>query len=179
MHPFKHFLTITRHRHLVMKYGFKLGIGFQTLRHDLSKFSWIEFSNGAKYYQGTRSPNDAERATRGYSLAWMHHKGRNKHHYEYWIDVNPLTKKYEPIAIPNKYLKEMLCDRIAASKIYKGKEYNNSSAYDYFMTHTGRINMHPSSAIIMEKWLKMLKDEGEKKTFKFIKQNYPNKRKKI
>ena len=61
MHIFKHFHTITKNRHIVMHYCFKLGIGVQGLRHDLSKYSPTEFFNGAKYYQGTRSPNDRER----------------------------------------------------------------------------------------------------------------------
>ncbi len=74
MHPFRHFLTITRHRHKVMILCFRLGIGFQGLFHDLSKYSWIEFKAGARYYQGTRSPNDREREVKGYSSAWMHHK---------------------------------------------------------------------------------------------------------
>ena len=44
---------------------------------------------GAKYYQGNRSPNEIERREKGYSAAWLHHKGRNKHHLEYWIDYSP------------------------------------------------------------------------------------------
>ena len=175
MHIFKHFHTITKHRHIVMHYCFKLGIGLQGLRHDLSKYSPTEFFNGAKYYQGTRSPNDREREVKGYSEAWMHHKGRNKHHYEYWIDVNNETHLYGPVPMPIKYLKEMLCDRIAASKVYLGKKYNDGSAYDYFMSHTARAAMHPESSKIMENWLEMLKDKGEKETFKYIKENYKNK----
>lgn len=172
MHFFKHLYTITRHRHLVMKYAFKLGIGGRGLVHDLSKYSPVELFNGAKYYQGTRSPNDKEREVKGYSEAWMHHKGRNKHHYEYWVDVNTATNNYEPVPIPIKYLKEMFCDRIAASIIYKGKKYTDASPYEYFITHMGRSRMHPQSSAIMEEWLVMLKDQGEKKTFKYIKMYY-------
>lgn len=172
MHFFKHLFTITKHRHLVIKYCFKLGIGWQGLFHDLSKYSPTEFINGAKYYQGVRSPNDKEREVRGYSLAWMHHKGRNKHHFEYWIDVNNNSHQYEPVPIPIKYLKEMLCDRISASIVYKGKNYNDGCAYDYFITHIDSIGMHKESRKIMESWLLMLKEKGEKATFKYIKENY-------
>ena len=105
----------------------------------------------------------------------MHHKGRNKHHTEYWIDLNNETGKYEPIEMPNRYIGEMLCDRIAASKVYLGKKYNNGSAYDYFMSHTARAGMHPESSKIMESWLKMLKKKKKKETFKYIKENYKNK----
>lgn len=74
-----------------------------------------------KYFQGTRSPNEAERELNGYSLAWMHHKGRNRHHFEYWIDVDPVEKIYKPVKMPLRFLAEMFCDRVAASKIYRGE----------------------------------------------------------
>ena len=87
-HPVKHFITITKHRHRVMRHCFLAGIPFQGLFHDLSKYSLTEFIPGAKYYLGDRSPNEAERAEKGYSAAWLHHKGRNRHHYEYWMDYS-------------------------------------------------------------------------------------------
>ena len=71
-HGFEHFKTITHHRHLVMKNCFKVGLYKQGLMHDLSKYSPVEFSVGAKYYQGTRSPNNAEREATGLSFAWLH-----------------------------------------------------------------------------------------------------------
>ena len=37
-HPIKHFITITKHRHLVMKLCFKMGLYKQGLLHDLSKY---------------------------------------------------------------------------------------------------------------------------------------------
>lgn len=174
MHIFKHFFTITKHRHLVRHYCFKLGIPWQGLIHDLSKYSPKEFFSSAKYYQGTRSPNDKEREVKGYSESWMHHKGRNKHHYEYWIDVNLNSNEYEAVKIPIKYLKEMFADRIAASRIYKGKDYTDASPYEYFITHTAIKNMHHESSKIMAEWLKKLKNDGEKSTFKHIKQHYKN-----
>lgn len=85
MNFIKHFCTITKHRHQVIKHCFKVGIGFQGLFHDLSKYSLFEFIPGVKNYQGTRSPNEAEREINGYSAAWLHHKGRNKHHFEYML----------------------------------------------------------------------------------------------
>ena len=85
--PFRaHLHTVNRHRRLVRHYCFKLGLVWQGLTHDLSKYSPTEFWRGVKYYQGWRSPNDQERLENGVSLAWLHHKGRNRHHFEYWID---------------------------------------------------------------------------------------------
>ncbi|MBQ8828170.1 MAG: catalase, partial [Clostridia bacterium] len=100
MHFIKHFMTITKHRHIVMLHCFKAGIVWRGLMHDLSKYSPTEFIPGARYYQGTRSPNAKERELFGYSKAWIHHKGRNRHHYEYWRDFNPATKKCEPVEMP-------------------------------------------------------------------------------
>ena len=81
-----HLRTVQHHRFLVLRHCWRVGLYWQGLTHDLSKFSPVEFSAGAKYYQGNRSPNEIERREKGYSAAWLHHKGRNKHHLEYWID---------------------------------------------------------------------------------------------
>lgn len=168
-HPIKHFVTITKHRHKVIAHCFKAGIGFGGLFHDLSKYSLAEFVPGAKYYLGTRSPNEKERELFGYSMAWMHHKGRNKHHFEYWVDLNMQTKKYEPVPMPLRYLTEMFCDRVAASKIYQGDDYKDSSALDYYKRGNARAKMHESTADILEEWLEMLARDGEEKTFAYIK----------
>lgn len=167
-HPVKHFITITKHRHLVMKHCFKAGIPFQGLTHDLSKYSPTEFILGAKYYLGTRSPNEAERNDKGYSSAWLHHKGRNRHHYEYWMDYNVQTKRMEPVEMPMKYFKEMFCDRVAASKIYQGKNYTNAHPLEYFSRAKDRIIIHPKTAALLEKCLTMLKEKGERETFEYI-----------
>lgn len=168
-HPIKHFITITRHRHKVMVICFKIGIGFQGLFHDLSKYSFSEFIPGAKYYQGTCSPNAKEREEKGYSKAWMHHKGRNKHHFEYWVDIDKESGLYGPVIMPLKYLKEMFADRVAASKIYKGKNYTNATALEYYLSKDAKLKMHPKTAKTLEEWLIMLKEKGEKQTFKYIK----------
>ena len=59
MKPWQHFKTITHHRLVVMGYCFRVGRIRQGLTHDLSKYSPTEFRIGARYYQGTRSPNAA------------------------------------------------------------------------------------------------------------------------
>ena len=163
---FRHLRTVTKHRNAVAKNCFRAGIPMRGLLHDLSKFSREEFFESARHYQGTRSPTEHEREVNGCSLVWMHHKGRNKHHYEYWVDVNPISKNYEPVKMPTIYLVEMFCDRIAASKIYKGKDYKDSSAYDYFMNSRARNSMHPETAKELEYLLTVLKDKGEKEGFK-------------
>lgn len=169
MNFFGHLSTIVKHRHKVMLHCFKAGIPLRGLLHDLSKFSPTEFIPGVKYFQGNRSPNEMERELFGHSSAWLHHKGRNRHHFEYWNDVSPVTKRYEPVKMPLKYFKEMFCDRVAASKIYQGKNYTDAHPFNYFDRGNARLYLHPETAALLEKCLIMLRDEGEKKTFRFLK----------
>ena len=166
----KHFCTITKHRHLVMKHCFQVGLCWRGLCHDLSKYSWTEFHSGILYYQGNRSPNAAEREDRGYSLAWMHHKGRNKHHFEYWTDLLPGTRDYSPVPMPTVYFVEMVMDRIAACKVYKGKNYTDGSALAYFEQGMESALMHPETKEQLHFLLTMLRDKGERETFRFIRQ---------
>ena len=164
-----HFRTITKHRHKVIEHCFKAGIPLRGLLHDLSKYTTAEFISGAKYYKGTRSPNEAEREVLGYSKAWLHHKGRNRHHFEYWTDYNPKTKRVEPVKMPLVFVKEMFCDRLAASKIYQGKNYTENHPIEYFLRGKPNRNIHPETSDLLEKWLIMLADKGEKATFEEIK----------
>lgn len=169
MKLWQHFKTITHHRILVMCGCFRVGLYLQGLTHDLSKYSPTEFLTGAKYYQGTRSPNSAEREEKGYSEAWMHHKGRNRHHYEYWTDMNRQTRNYESVPMPRKYLVEMVMDRRAACKVYQGKDYHPGSELEYFLRSRERELMHEKTKQELEFILTMLKNEGEKKTFSYLK----------
>ena len=168
MSAWKHFKTITTHKLLVMDGCFKVGLYKQGLLHDLSKYSPTEFSIGARYYQGDKSPNAAERAEKGYSEAWMHHKGRNRHHYEYWTDMSMATKRYEAVPMPLCYLVEMVMDRRAACMVYQGEKYTSASALEYYLKSKERNLMHPKTQRELEYILTMLRDEGEEKTFAYL-----------
>ncbi len=169
MHPLKHFKTITHHKLLVMAGCFRVGLYWQGICHDLSKYSPKEFWTGAKYYRGDRSPNGVERQEKGYSEAWMHHKGRNRHHYEYWTDMSPVTHCYESVPMPRKYLAEMVIDRIAACKNYQGKAYTDGSALEYLNGSHERKLLHPQTKRELSYILEMLRDQGEKETFWYLK----------
>ena len=170
MKAWRHFKTITHHKFLVMGGCFKVGLYWQGLTHDLSKYSPAEFLTGVKFYQGNRSPNAAEREVKGYSEAWMHHKGRNKHHYEYWTDLSLETRKYESCHMPRKYLVEMVMDRRAACMTYQGKNYTAASALNYYLGSKERYLMHPETQRELEYILTMLRDRGEKETFRYLRQ---------
>ncbi|MEE1024675.1 MAG: DUF5662 family protein [Acutalibacteraceae bacterium] len=168
-HPIKHFITITRHRHKVIMHCAKAGILYRGLLHDLSKYMPSEFICGAKYYAGDRSPNVAEREKYGYSKAWLHHKGRNRHHFEYWNDYSMETHRVEPVKMPLIYVIEMFCDRVAASKIYRGDKYTDSHPLEYFMSGKQTRVIHKETSDLLESLLVMLNEKGEKETFYYIK----------
>lgn len=169
-----HSLTINKHRLEVMRLCFKCGLIKQGLLHDLSKYSFIEFFSGVKYYQGYRSPIDAEKEDKGYSLGWLHHKGRNKHHFEFWLEKdyysNPLT--FKCLEMPLNYLLEAACDKIAASKIYKNDKYTDSSAYDFLMNGKDQYFMGPENSRRHKLLLEYLKDNGEEKALAYYKDLY-------
>ena len=168
----QHLKTITRHKWLVMKYCFSLGLYKQGLLHDLSKYTPTEFLVGAKYYQGTRSPNNAERQEKGYSSAWLHHKGRNKHHLEYWIDYSmEADGKMTGMEMPLKYVIEMFCDRIAASQNYNKENYTDKAPLEYFSRSKDHYMMHPATKKLLEELLTMLSEKGQKETVSYIRTN--------
>ena len=154
MHIWGHFKTITKHKLMVMKYCFRIGLYRQGLLHDLSKYSWTEFSVGCKYYQGNRSPNNAEREDTGLSTSWIHHYGRNKHHFEHWVDygINCDTI-IQGVPMPRKYIAEMVMDRIMKSK------------EKLWFVHK-QTNEH------LEFLLRMLAEKGEKETLYYIRNVY-------
>lgn len=169
-----HLHTVNSHRRLVRKYCFKLGLYRQGMMHDLSKYSPSEFIPGVKYYQdGHRSPNNAQREDEGVSKAWLHHKGRNKHHFEYWIDydVEGNSTILAGMKMPVKYVAEMFCDRVAASRIYNKDKYKDSDPLDYYIKGLGHYIMHPETDELLHNLLKMLADKGEEYTFAYIKAN--------
>ena len=166
----RHFCTITKHKWIVCQGCFQVGLYWQGITHDLSKYGLSEFLVGVKYYQGTRSPNAAERELRGYSTAWMHHKGRNRHHYEYWSDMSPVTKQYEAVPMPRKYLVEMVMDRRAACMVYEGEKYTDGSALVYFEKSRERLLMHENTRQELGYILTMLKEKGEKETFRYLRE---------
>ena len=127
---FLHLHTVNTHRFLVCRFCFMMGLYRQGLLHDLSKYSPVEFWPGVRYFQGNRSPIDAERKEKGYSLGWLHHKGHNRHHWQYWMDQKNGNQVYF-IDPPIRYVKEMVADRIAACMVYQKENYHPSSALEF------------------------------------------------
>lgn len=136
---FKHIKLVSKHKWYVFKFSIKLGIPFRGLMHDMSKFSPTEFWESVKYYNGAKSPITVSKQINGYSKAWLHHKGRNKHHLEYWVDNTAPEKT--PI-IPYKYVAEMICDKLSASIVYNGKNWTKSSQLEYWSKEKKKMQMN-------------------------------------
>ena len=155
---FRHVALVIRHKNKVLVHCIKCGLPFRGLVHDLSKFSPSELFESARYYQGNRSPIGACRRATGVSYAWLHHKGRNKHHIEYWLDpdcaVTPL--------MPYKYAVECVCDKLAATKTYAGKEYNTSMPMAHWQRYGNKVNGNPRTMAFIERVFADISLHGEK-----------------
>lgn len=163
-----HFIKICKHKKWVFYYCKKAGIPIQGLVHDLSKFSPTEFLESVKYYQGASSPIDACKKEKGYSNAWFHHKGRNKHHYEYWTDNFDYGGK--PIEMPLKYKKEMICDYMAAGRAYYGSKFTFEKEYEWWQNKKQKpLLMHEKDKAFVDNFFECCKKCGEEKAFRKLK----------
>ena len=167
-----HLHTINTHKREVMRLCFKVGLYNQGLLHDLSKFSPVEFLSGVKYYQGYRSPINREREIIGYSLGWQHHSGRNKHHFEYWVDKDYDNLSYYVIDMPFNYILEACLDKIAASKTYNKSNYNDAKPYDFLVHGKDKNMMGKNNFRRHKELLEYLKDNGEEKALQYYKELY-------
>lgn len=152
-----HLNTVLKHKYYVFKYSCKLGIPVQGFLHDMSKFSPTEFWESVKYYQGTRSPIDACKEQNGYSMCWLHHKGRNKHHYQYWIDG--IDQGGIPIKMPIKYVKELLADFLGAGRAYCGKDFTYHQEvlwWENKKKNNPNMLMHKETMQIIDRFMMLL-----------------------
>lgn len=161
----QHFKTITKHKWVVMMNCFHCGLYWRGLVHDLSKYGPTEFFSSARYFQGTRSPIDAEKEATGYSLAWQHHKGHNPHHWEYWID-NVGTYKNDPIKVPYKYVVEMICDWIGAGQVYSKEKWTQHEPLQYYNKVKSSRIIHPETERLILMFLNIIDKQGLKAFYK-------------
>ena len=155
---FGHLSTITRHKIKVTLLCFRCGLYAQGIKHDLSKYSFVEFWAGVRYYQGNRSPIDREKEVKGYSMGWLHHKGRNKHHWEYWLDNS--KNGIQPLEMPVHYVVEMFCDRVAASQLDMKDRYDGCSAPNYYRNGRDHVLIHPNTDQLILHLLTYLSEHG-------------------
>lgn len=101
----------------------------------------------------------------------MHHKGRNRHHWEYWLDNGNVKNGVIAIEMPVNYVVEMICDRIAASMTYQKENYTDASALEYFLNGYDRVMMHPNTKALTQHILEYLRDHGLDQTIAYIRHN--------
>ena len=167
---FGHLRTVLHHKKLVFIHSVKAGISLRGFFHDTSKFSPTEFINGVKYFtDGHHSPTVEERLKKGYSAAWLHHKGRNKHHFEYWTELNWHGNVFKAYEMPLKYVKEMFCDRLAATKTYLKEHYTDFAPLEYYLARDEQRLLHEKTASILGNALIILAQSGEKAAFDYLK----------
>ena len=146
---FGHLCLVMRHKWRVLINCTRCGLLWRGLVHDLSKLSPTEFFESVKFYQGNRSPIGVCRREMGVSYAWLHHKGRNKHHLEYWLDgdcpVQPL--------MPYKYAVECVCDKLAATRTYAGKSYTADLPLAHFRKYGNRVPTNQKSLDFIDRVL--------------------------
>lgn len=166
-----HFLKICIHKRYVFENCLIAGIPVAGLVHDMSKFAPIEFLEGVRYYQGDSSPINACKKDRGYSDAWLHHKGRNKHHYEYWQDN--FDKGGQSLQMPFRYALELVCDYIAAGKAYTGESFTYQKEYEWWLDKLHKpVAMHKQTKLFITY---MLKGMAKCNSNKLLKQKYARK----
>lgn len=156
---YRHFKTVMKHKAIVFNECRACGLFWQGLIHDLSKFSPVEFLPSAKYFQGDKSPITAQKIAEGYSIAWLHHKGRNRHHWEYWTDFGR-GGRVKSAEIPVRYVVEMVCDWIAAGKVYGKEKWTQSEPLDYYYRHREARYFHSETEKLVMKLLRCIKDNG-------------------
>ena len=179
MKAWQHLKTIWNHKKMVRKGCFKVGLYRQGIMHDWSKYTPVEFLVGCRYYQGNKSPNNAEREQKGYSAAWLHHKGRNKHPMEYWIDYSAKDDRMAGMRMPVRYVVEMFIDRVCASKNYQKDKYTDESPLAYYEKGKNHYMLHPETKRLLEKLLHMLAEEGEERVYAYIRSDVLKKKKRF
>lgn len=162
----KHLKIIHIHRKYVRNACFKMGLFWQGVMHDLSKYSPAELSI-AKYYSDTRSPHQNARDILGYSPSWIHHYHLNKHHHQFWYDDSE-DGQIIPMKMPYKYVVESFCDMLGASKAYHKNNWHTGMVLDYWNTKcTGKRIMHPASTELTDMLIKQLDKLGEETFFEW------------
>ena len=167
---FGHIGTVTEHKWRVLRNCIKCGLFWQGLVHDLSKFSPEEFFESVRFYQGNRSPIGVCRRETGMSRAWLHHKGRNRHHIEYWTDPDCAV---QPL-MPYKYAVECVCDKLAATRTYARGSYSPDMPLAHWNRYGNKVAGNPLTMRFIEEVFLDVRDHGEGYVLnkKYMKEKY-------
>lgn len=167
---FGHLSVVLRHKSRVFINCAKCGLIWRGIAHDMSKFSPTEFFESVKYFKGYRSPIGVCREEMGMSRAWLHHKGRNRHHIEYWLDPEC---KVQPM-LPYQFAVECVCDKLAATRVYAGKNYSPELPLKHWLKYGCKVNGNPKTMRFVEEIFIDVQNHGEKYVLnkKYMKKKY-------
>lgn len=162
-----HLKTVVSHKWYVFVECKRMGLFWNGVFHDMSKFSPSEFIPSVKYWSGTKSPIDTEKEVTGKSMAWLHHKGMNKTHFEYWIDF--VKGESIPREMPVEYVIEMVADWIGASKAYGKNSHTFESPLNRFIKLKHEMILHKETSKMFEDFLSVYSMGDEKYFYKYVK----------
>ena len=157
----KYLSYVLRHKWFVFIECCKLGIPWQGIIHDISKFLPGEFIPYARYFYG-KWMKEAEwhGDVRNYvpwkytemgvkaalDKAWLLHQKRNPHHWQFWI-LKYDSDGIKILAMPDKYRKEMLADWIGA-----GKAQGKPDTKAWYEANKDKMQFHPET----RKWIETM-----------------------
>jgi len=126
------------------------GIPWRGITHDLSKYSPTEFWESVKYYVGTSSPINEAKKQQGYSNAWLHHRGRNRHHWAYWADN--FSEGMTVYMMPKNDFVEMVCDFLGAGQAYSPNKFTFAEEREWWLKERDRDckAMHPKNKLMLD-----------------------------
>lgn len=133
---------------------------WQALKHDMSKFSHVEYSGYQQRFFGNADNPE------GFAKAWLHHENYNPHHWGYWI---PRSGKYagQPLPMPESYIREMLADWMGAGRAYGG----SWDMSDWLSKNLSRIQVHSDTKMQIIQILADLGYHQARSWFKVAKYN--------
>lgn len=160
----KYLKNLLRHKWFVFVECCRLGIPWLGIVHDLSKFLPSEWLPYARYFYGkwpTEEEADRqfpfgtvltkEKVAAQFDVAWLHHQHRNKHHWQRWLltlDSARSDGRLFPIAMPDRYRREMLADWRGA-----GRAYGNPDTRVWYLANRDKMRLHPETRAWVEEML--------------------------
>lgn len=132
----KYFKKLLKHKFFVLYYGIRYTKApvWNLIVHDWSKFLPYEYKRYKAYFTSEKT----QEVVKEFDYGWLSHQNNNKHHWEYWITrsghaaSDRSIDEYYPLDIPEKYIREMIADWMAASRIYTGKIPKMDGSWDWF-----------------------------------------------
>lgn len=141
---------VFRHKWFVFVECCKVGLVWQGLVHDLSKFLPDEMIPYANYFYGGDKREGRfytpSQGTSEFNYAWLKHQHRNPHHWQYWVLQEDGGNKF-PMEMPVKYIKEMVADWKGA-----GRAQGFNDTLSWYVTNRDKMILGNETRTLVE-WM--------------------------